>query len=204
MSTEEKILSKALEMFNQRGVEYVGLRELAATLNMRVGNITYYFPTKDDLVDRLSLELKKLNSEIVISQDEMTLLSFMEMIRSVFHNHVKYRCLLLSFVHLMEQNKAISARYKTTETERNQAMRSSMTTLVSRGYLDLKNEVDSEYLVSMLSLIIRFWISEAAVSHGRLSVEEQISHYLSLIVKLLMPFATDKAKKELDEFLIVR
>ena len=41
--TDERIVSKALEMFNERGIEYVGLRELAATLKMRVGNITSTF-----------------------------------------------------------------------------------------------------------------------------------------------------------------
>ena len=53
MKTEEKILSKALELFNARGIEYVGLRELAGILEMRVSNITYYFPTKDELFNRL-------------------------------------------------------------------------------------------------------------------------------------------------------
>jgi len=48
MDTRKKILDKALEMFNERGIEYVGLRELASILDMRVSNITYYFPTKDD------------------------------------------------------------------------------------------------------------------------------------------------------------
>jgi AcrR family transcriptional regulator len=45
--TEEKILAKALEMFNERGVDSVGLRELAGILDMRVSNITYYFPTQE-------------------------------------------------------------------------------------------------------------------------------------------------------------
>ena len=51
-------MDKALEWFNERGIEYVGLRELASVLNIRVSNISYYFPTKDDLVYALSLELK--------------------------------------------------------------------------------------------------------------------------------------------------
>ena len=36
MNTKDKIRDKALEMFNERGIEYVGLRELAAILDMRV------------------------------------------------------------------------------------------------------------------------------------------------------------------------
>jgi AcrR family transcriptional regulator len=90
MSTEEKILVKALEMFNEKGVEYVGMRELAATLNIRVSNVTYYFPTKDDLVNQLSLQLRLLNSTIVVTNENLTITLFLEMLNKVFQNHVKY------------------------------------------------------------------------------------------------------------------
>jgi AcrR family transcriptional regulator len=200
MTTKEKILSKALEMFNDRGIEYVGLRELAAILDMRVSNITYYFPTKDDLVNQLSLDLNKLNSELVIANEHITVLTFLEMLNSVFANHVKYRCLLLSFVHLMEQNKAISARYQKTGKDRNSVMKSNIKALAKSGYLKIKDEKDIDFLTSTLSLIIRFWISEAAVSHSRMGVQEQISHYLSMIMKLMSTYATPKAKKELEIF----
>ena len=57
MNTRDKILDQSLKMFNERGIEYVGLRELAGILDIRVGNISYYFSTKDDLVYELSQEL---------------------------------------------------------------------------------------------------------------------------------------------------
>src|SRR5688572_28682633 len=101
MNTQEKILDKALEMFNEQGIEYVGLRELAAVLSMRVSNITYYFPTKDDLVYALSLELSKQNAAVIVERESLTMLTFLRMFRQVFQNHVAYRCLLLSVVHLM-------------------------------------------------------------------------------------------------------
>ncbi len=71
--TKERIVSKALEMFNERGIEYVGLRELASTLDMRVSNITYYFPTKDDLVNHLSLDFSELNSRVMVENNDITL-----------------------------------------------------------------------------------------------------------------------------------
>jgi AcrR family transcriptional regulator len=200
MTTKEKILAKALDMFNERGVEYVGMRELAATLHIRVSNITYYFPTKDDLVNQLSLELNNLNSTIVIANENISILSFLDMLNNVFQNHVKYRCLLLSFVHLMEQNKAISARYKETQKDRNNTIKSNIEALIRSAYLQVGDEKDVEFLTSTLSLIIRFWISEATVSHGRLAVHEQINHYLSLITTLLSTYATETGKKELVSF----
>jgi AcrR family transcriptional regulator len=200
MNTQEKILDKALEMFNERGVEYVGLRELAAVLEMRVSNITYYFPTKDDLVYQLSLELNRLNSEVIVEAENMTPKQFLEMLHVVFQNQVRYRCLLLSFVHLMEQNKIISARYKKTENTRFTAYRSNIEAMHNAGYLKLESEDDVSFLVSSISLIGRFWISEAAVSFRHLKTEEQMRHYLFLVGKLLQSHASAKGRKEIQLF----
>ncbi|MDX1939182.1 MAG: TetR/AcrR family transcriptional regulator [Saprospiraceae bacterium] len=201
MNTEEKILSKALEMFNHKGIEYVGMRELAAALEIRVSNITYYFPKKDDLVNQLSLDLNKLNSQIVVDDKELTIETFLGMFQLVFRNHIKYRCLLLSFVHLMEQNKKISIRYKKTQSDRNATLRSNLKILVNSGYLKVNDDSEIEFLVSAIALIVRFWISEATVSLSHLKPEEQISHYVSMIGRLLSPYLTVNGRKQLQKVL---
>lgn len=201
VTTKDKILDKALEMFNERGIEYVSLRELAAVLEIRVSNITYYFPTKDDLVYELSLLLSKANASIIVEKEKLTMLDFLQMMQQVFHNHVSFRCLLLSVVHLMKQNKYLAAAYKKTQDVRNATIKSNLQTLEREGYLKLEEESDKKFLVSGISLISRFWISEAAISFHRQGAEEQIQHYLKLAAKLLMPYATAKAKKEIRSFL---
>lgn len=201
MNTQAKILDKALELFNERGIEYVGLRELAAVLGIRVSNITYYFPTKDDLVYQLSLGLNQRNTETIVASDSVTMKSFLQMLNQAFLNQAEYRCLLLSFVHLMEQNKRIAETYKKTQAVRNATLKSNIEVLARAGYLALKDKSESEFLVSLLALINRFWISEAAVSFRHLRAGEQVNHYLSIIAKLLLPYSTAKAKKEIQRFL---
>ena len=203
MNTAAKILDKALELFNERGIEYVGLRELAGILDMRVSNITYYFPTKDDLVYQLALGLDQLNTETIVVIDNISAQSFLEMLNKVFLNQVKYRCLLLSFVHLMEQNKAMSAKYKVTQVNRNTTLKSNIEALARSGYLKMEDDNEIDFLVSTLALISRFWISEAAVSFRHLSPGGQINHYLSIIARLLLPYSTAKAKKEIQLFLTI-
>jgi AcrR family transcriptional regulator len=201
MNTREKILDKALEMFNERGIEYVGLRELATVLNIRVGNITYYFPTKDDLVFELSAGLRERNSGVMVAKDQMTMLTFLEMLHQVFRNHLHYRCLLLSFVHLMAQNQRIATAYKKTQKMRYETLRENLDLLSGTGYLKAENENDIQFLVSTIALISRFWISEAAISFRQLSDDAQMQHYLQLIAKLLMPYATGKGKREIKMFI---
>jgi AcrR family transcriptional regulator len=201
MNRREKILDQALKSFNERGIEYVGLRELAVMLKMRVSNITYYFPTKDDLVYELSLQLNKSNAAIIVAKENLSMKDFLEMLYAVFQNHLRSRCLLLSVVHLLRQNKHMTASYKKTQEIRNSTIQANLEELVKGGYLNIKDESEMGFLVSTLSLISRFWISESEVSNRQWSTEKQMRHYLNMITRLLFPYATSAAKKQMDEFL---
>lgn len=200
MNRRDKIVDRALEMFNERGIEYVGLRELAADLNMRVSNITYYFPTKDDLVFEISRLLSECNSAVIIERESITMLEFLEMLHSVFENHYQFRCLLRSFVHIMSHNQLVAQAYKKNQTVRSATIGSNIKALAAAGYLKVANEDELNFLVSTLSLISRFWISEATVSTKQLGKEAQIRHYLMMITNLMWPYATGKAKKEISAF----
>ncbi|WP_461093952.1 TetR/AcrR family transcriptional regulator [Spirosoma gilvum] len=190
-------MAKALELFNERGIEYVGLREVAAALGIRVGNLTYYFPTKDDLVNRLAQDLSSLNEGIGVDEP-LSLFSFLDRFRLVFTHHVQYRCLLLSIVHLMEQNKVLSDRYKETEKKRSSSIVANLVSLQESGYL--APQADLDFLVSVYSLTARFWLSEASVSYRHLSPSEQITHYVSLLAKVVLPYATQKGKEDIERF----
>ena len=111
-ATQEKIINRALELFNLKGIEYVGMRELAADLGMRIGNLTYYFPTKDDLVFNISQAYTESNSKIHNDLPIKSLYDFLHKNKLLFENGLKYQCLLLSMVHLMEQNARIAANYQ--------------------------------------------------------------------------------------------
>ena len=200
LNTREKIRDKALEMFNERGIEYVGLRELAALLDMRVGNITYYFPTKDDLVYELSMQLSEKNAATMVVHEKPTMRAFLYMLQAVFQNHLQFRCLLLSVVHVMKQNKRVAAAYQQNQNTRSATIRTYIEALATSGYVQVKEKEDLDFLVSTLALISRFWISEAAISFRPVGEEEQIKHYLTLITKLLLPYSTPKAKSEIQDF----
>jgi AcrR family transcriptional regulator len=197
---ETRIVATALKMFNEIGIEYVGMRELATALGIRIGNLTYYFPTKDDLVYRLSLQLSEENSRTIVANEAMNLSLFFGMLAEVFRNHVRYRCLMLSFVHIMQRNPHIAKRYSKTLTERIDTWERNVQSLIAQGYLKAdKQEV--AFLVSSLSLISRFWISEAAVSFRNDTGEVQMKHYLMMIGRIFVPYATPKGKKFLNEYL---
>lgn len=197
---ETTIVDTALRMFNQRGIEYVGMREIAAELDIRIGNLNYYFPTKDDLVNRISLELAKENTETIVPLEQITMPVFFEMLEKVFYTHLKYRCLLLSFVHVVQRNAVIAKRYNKTQAKRNETWVKNVQALVDTGYITAE-KAEVEFLVSTISLIARFWISESAVSFRKNSDAEEVDHYIKMIARIFLPFTTAKGKKYVNHLL---
>ncbi len=53
MQTRNRILETARRLFNQQGFDRVSMRILAKECGMAVGNLTYYYPHKEDLVAAL-------------------------------------------------------------------------------------------------------------------------------------------------------
>jgi hypothetical protein len=201
MGTKEKITKKALELFNQNGIEYVGMRELAASLGMKIGNITYYFPTKNDLVNQLALDLSAFNVKILTSPGDLTVASFLEMRERNFKNQYEYRCLFLSFVHIIKQNPIVAERYKKVEKERGDGLIGNIKMLEKQKYLKIGSHESVQFLASIIGLIARFWISEAAISYANMPVEHQIHHYSGLIARMLAPYATKKGHTQIENYL---
>lgn len=56
VSTRQRIIDKAIELFNENGFASVTLFQIAGSLNMTRGNLTYHFKDKDNLLIAISDE----------------------------------------------------------------------------------------------------------------------------------------------------
>lgn len=50
MNTKEKIIDCAIELFNKQGLSFTSMRDIASACNMSLGNLTYHFHKKEDLI----------------------------------------------------------------------------------------------------------------------------------------------------------
>lgn len=200
--TRERIFQLALEYFNRNGIEYVGIRELARELGLSPGNVSYYFPTKDDLVleiaRRLSAENTKLFQE---AEQDLSLTAFIELFVAAFHNHYNFRCIFTSFVHIMKHYPALGEGYLGIQRTRRAVIHSDISELAALGYLkkDLA-KADLTNLVLVISHLARFWVQEAEVLMKSHTTEKIIRHYAGLIASTLLPFATSKGRAQLEPF----
>ena len=98
----ERIVRKALQMYNKDGVQAVTNRDIAKALNISSGNLTYHFNKKVEIVDRLVdmmfRELTEIMKEVPNPSDNMTeqqARSMLELLRvfwryRFFFNSIRY------------------------------------------------------------------------------------------------------------------
>ncbi len=198
----ERILRRALELYNEQGIEYVGVRELARDLGVQAGNISYHFPTKDDIVLAIGLQLRELNDATVRLPPRPSLLGFMEMMRQVFRNHHEFRCLFLSLPKLFIQNPALADVYVgDREVDRRQVIVDYLRGLSEAGFL--RADLDPPQLrrlASFCALVARGWIGDGWVSYPDASPEWRIDHYLHIVADHFTGYTTPAGLQALEVF----
>ena len=68
--TRNDILEAALELYNKNGIEQVTTRDIAKKIGISSGNLTYHFPTRNDiffaLMGRLIEDIDRADRKSVV------------------------------------------------------------------------------------------------------------------------------------------
>lgn len=184
---QQRILAKALELFNRDGIEHIGVREIAKALRMRPGHLTYYFPDKESLVLALGRDLGTANDGVYPDGSINRLSEFYSRFEAIMRNHVRFRCLLLSITWVLGQDKRFRDEYAARQEKRLEDLRACFRSLVATGELQALKRAEVDHLVACCSLISRGWVVESLA--GGHDLEARIPHYLTLLQRTIGTFA---------------
>ncbi len=197
MNTKDKILEKSLELFNNQGVHSVGVRDIARSLEMSPGNMSYHFPKKEDVILALMEKMSEGNNICfeAYGQKEPSLLSFIALYEGLFTNQFAYRGLLIGNTEFEEILRNRYA-YKQTYEKRVSQLNNILIGLQNKGLLNL-SESDQAMFLSFLAFFGRSWIHESFIYQRYVDAAETIQHYIKLLKWQLSLIATEKGKLQL-------
>ncbi len=70
MTTAEKIINKACELFNEKGIAEVSIRDIAAALEISHGNLRYHYPGKGPIIEAIFQACLKASDEVMAKLDQ--------------------------------------------------------------------------------------------------------------------------------------
>ena len=198
MNTKEKILSKALELFNEKGYNNITTRHIAAELNISAGNLHYHFKHSEDIIKILFSEVTLKRDEILNTMKDIEqktledLYQFTLSTCEIFHS---YRFIFINFVDILKKIPEIESRYEGINFSRKEEFQ-----IIFSGFQ--KNDIFQKdipgFIVGCLTEQI-FIIADNWLTHNRLisklDKETAIQHYALLQMNLFYPLLNKEQQK---------
>ena len=196
MKTNEKIIDKALTLFNEKGVVQVSSLEISQSLNISYGNLTYHYKKKDDIVLALYAQMQQsLNTSINrLVQCIFEETFYPKLVNEIFDVIWNYRFIYLNINSLMNQFEFICESEKSYYATRIKILNRAKKYLIQEGYL--KPEINNNYesLIQNLNMILYAWITDAKLFYEG-DEDKKIDIYVSLFYNVALTHVTEKGLK---------
>ena len=202
MKTKERIILKALELFNEEGVKEVTLRKIAGALGISQGNLNYHFRTKAEIIAELYFRLvDKMNTEMEKITQEQPILSFLYDTSKISMKILyDYRFITRDLYAVLEADKALKKHYIELQQTRSQQYIFLFQNMIKQGLMR-EEELKGEYerLYERMNILGDNWIN-AAVFFNR-NYASKVDHYHALLFEVIYPYLTQKGKQQYRELL---
>jgi AcrR family transcriptional regulator len=197
MKTKERILIKALALFNKQGLKEVTLRQIASSLEMSQGNLNYHFRTKSEIVSQLYFMLvDKMDREINQISGDKPILSLLYKSAKVSMNILyQYRFITRDLYHVLGNDEALKKHYLHLQQTRKQQYKLLFKNLTHQGLMreeELEDEFDRLY--ERMNILGDNWINAADF----FSIEDtsKVDYYHALLFEVIYPYLTQPGKKQ--------
>lgn len=201
MKTKDRILEKALFLFNEKGAEAVTTRQIALALEMSQGNLCYHFAKKEAIIHALYQQLVGKFDVLFekITSIEPSFQLVLELVKIVNQQFVDYKFLMLNFAQIMRQYPNIQTHYQQLTQQRNQQTLLLFHFFEQQGIL--KTEAyTGQYLqiIEQLTILSNFWLSHAEILYQG-DKEAILPYYNRLILSFYYPYLTSKGQMEYEK-----
>tara|TARA_R100001143_G_scaffold63594_1_gene73188 strand:- start:39870 stop:40475 length:606 start_codon:yes stop_codon:yes gene_type:complete len=197
MKTKKQILEVSRVLFNEKGVMNVTLRDVAKSMKRSYGNITYHYPTKEDVITRLFEEMNNELKSLQSPNDSSNLMYYLlELPKSSFDITVKYLFFTLDYNELKRNYSKFFSRVDTLNEERGKKWKLLLIHLRDEGFL--KEELSNNDLdfIMFLSVSVRgtyFQLKENGFYNK--------TDYASILNQMLKPYLCNRGLTVLNRWL---
>jgi len=195
MKIKEKILRAALQLFNEKGVDAITTRHIAAEIGISHGNLHYHFYYKKDIVIKLYEELVEKLNEGIERVTTIDLIDFMETTKFIFETLYEYRFLLIDFVHINRNIPELKTSYRLLTQKRKEQLEFMIHQLLEKDMIQKSIlDIPIEYIQMQITILGDFWISEAEILYTG-KKENLLRYFVETFLYSFYPHLTQKGKK---------
>jgi len=192
-TTKNRIISTAITLFNQRGFMNVTMRDLAQEMGISLGNLTYHFKRKDDLIAAIHQELiDERNGLLETVQIAPSIANIHAQLLPLLELFEKYRFFYLDILEMMRAYPDIASRHREHISNQIRYIRAIIEYSVGSGNM-LPESRNGQYdtLAETVCLMLTYWLSQHTVRGREGSF---LNDAREAMWNLVFPLLTEKGK----------
>ncbi len=195
--TQNQIIDKALEMFNEHGSKAVSTNRIAEECGVSRGNLHYHFRTKEEIIQSI---FQRIDREMRAHWQDDHLHPSMAYMSTMFSRSIRltwdYRFFYLELTSLLRNDARLKLLFLDNRKMREEEVNRFFNEMINAGYFTLPAESpELEAVLLVTWLITEGWPPYLEMNDIELN-EESITRGFDLILLTLTPYFTEKANEE--------
>ncbi|WP_073094309.1 TetR/AcrR family transcriptional regulator [Cyclobacterium lianum] len=193
ISTKQRIIDTAVDLFNKDGVQSITSRHIAKEMGISNGNLDYHFRNKEALLLAIYEQMRAEMSDSYRATDTVGG-SFEQLHRLLLHLEAfqyKFRFFNLDVLEISRAYPQINRLLKHTIQIRKEQMADMLKQAITDGFFVQETEENIRQLLLSIRIIITFWLSHEELTSDS-SSKKQKSNMSKHIWQLLRPYMTER------------
>ncbi len=197
-TTRERILEAARRLFNEKGYAATTVAEIAASIGISQGNLTYHFPTKRDLVTELERRhLRSVGEQRARHRKGPVTDDYVDLLLFAMNNVAQNRFLLLDRAQFArDEDESGPDPHIAADLE---ALHERLRRAKKEGLFRRDMPVDLKVLARSLWIVSRYWMDHLREFEGvEQPTWEDLQRGLQHHFAVLLPYLTSTARRDLE------
>ncbi len=199
MKLKEKILIKAVELFNERGISSTSPNQIAAALNISSGNLTYHFKTKAILIKAVYEQMHVDSKDFLKLEGYLTLDDFRKSMEK-FRDFMQTNSFFFQDLFFILQNyPEVSKLYEESNLMRLKQGRALFRYYIETGRMLPESEgINYDFLTHNVWMVGAFWNLQSKIFTPNMLFEQPMD-MVKMTWYMILPYLTKKGKEEYNQ-----
>ncbi|MEO1213157.1 MAG: TetR/AcrR family transcriptional regulator [Bacteroidota bacterium] len=199
MKLKEKILIKAVELFNERGISSTSPNQIAAALDISPGNLTYHYKTKATLVKELYEKMHVDSLDFIRQEGYLTLHEFRAIIGRFKGFMEKYNFFFQDLFFILQNYPEVEKLYEESNLIRLKQGRALFDHYIETGRMIPESEgIKYDFLIHNVWMVGAFWNFQRKIFSSSQLFEKPMD-MVEMTWYMILPYLTEKGKSEYDQ-----
>jgi len=199
MKLKDKILLKAIELFNERGISSTSPNQIASELDISTGNLTYHFKTKETLVKAVYEKMDAESKDIIKLVGYLTLDDFRKIMRTFRDFMRKHNFFFQDLSFILHTYPEVGKLYEESNLRRLRLGRSLLDYYVETGRMIPEQDgINYDFLAHNVWMVGAFWNLQRKIFTPGTLFDESID-LVEMAWYMILPYLTPKGKEEYDQ-----